>query len=160
MNKINNKWKLVIAIAIPLIVGIISGFITKDATKSFESINKPALSPPSIVFPIVWTILYILMGISSYIIYINNSLYDEENRKKYLIIYIIQLIFNFFWSIIFFNLKQYYFALVWLLILWSLIIMLLYYSKKINKYAFYLLIPYIVWVTIAGYLNIMIAILN
>lgn len=160
MEKISNKWKLAIAIAIPLIVGGLSAFITKDATKSFETINKPPLAPPSIIFPIAWTILYVLMGIASYIIYQSNGLTDKKEKKDALILYIIQLIFNFFWSIIFFNLKMYYFAFIWLIILWIFIVLLLIKANRINKIAYYLLIPYIVWVTFAGYLNISIAILN
>ena len=160
MNKTNNKWELAIAIIIPLLIGGISAFLTKDATKAFETVNKPPLSPPSILFPIAWTILYILMGIASYLIYKNNNLYNERKRKSALIIYFIQLFFNFFWSIIFFNLKYYYFAFIWLIVMWLLIILLMIKAKDINKTAFYLLIPYLLWTTFAGYLNLGIAILN
>ena len=159
MNKEKIK-QIIIAIIIPLAVGGLSAFLTKDGTKAFETINKPALSPPSIVFPIAWTILYILMGLASYFIYRNDDYNLRFDRKNALLIYGIQLIFNFFWSIIFFNLKAYYFAFIWLLIMWALIFILLMLSKKIDKKAFYLLIPYFIWTTFAGYLNISIALLN
>ena len=152
--------KLAIAIMIPLIVGGISALLTKDNMVMFNQINKPPLSPPSWLFPIAWTILYILMGIASYLIYKSKNIFFYEERDKALILYIVQLVFNFLWSIIFFNLKQYVFAFVWLLFLWLFIVLLIINAKKVNKIAFYLLIPYLIWVTFAGYLNLMIAILN
>jgi tryptophan-rich sensory protein len=160
MNKKNNKIQLVIAILIPLIVGGISAFITRDGTSAFKSMNQPPLAPPSWLFPVAWTILYILMGISSYFIYKNNDPFKVVYRDKALIFYILQLIFNFFWSIIFFNLKLYYFAFFWLLVMLTFIILLMINAKKVDIIAFYLLIPYILWVIFAGYLNIGIAILN
>ena len=163
MNKKFNVIKLIIAIAIPLVVGMLSSFITKDAMMSFNTMKKPPLSPPGILFPIVWTILYILMGISNYIIYA----YDDKNdtsslnlKNKCLSLYAIQLVFNFFWSIIFFKFRLYILAFVWLIILWILVFKLRIESKKISKVASCLLIPYLVWMTFAAYLNILVAILN
>ena len=163
MNRKVNILKLIIAIIIPLAVGMLSSFITKDAMMSFNAMKKPPLAPPGILFPIVWSILYVLMGISSYLIYE----FDDKNgtaklklKNECLTLYVIQLIFNFFWSILFFRLKLYYFALVWLVILWILVFALIIKSKKINKIVSYLLIPYILWMTFAAYLNIMIALLN
>jgi len=83
-----------------------------------------------------------------------------ELKNECLTLYIIQLIFNFFWSILFFRFKLYYSAFIWLVILWILVFALIIKSKKINKIASYLLIPYILWMTFAAYLNIMIALLN
>lgn len=160
MSKLNNKWQIAIAIAIPLIMGGISTFFTMGAMKDFQELNQPPLSPPGWLFPVVWTILYILMGISSFLIYKNNSLYVSSERKKALLLYVVQLVFNFFWSIIFFNIKAYTFAFIWLILMWILILLLMLNAKKINTIAYYLLIPYIAWVSFAGYLNIMIAILN
>ena len=155
------KWKkLLIAILIPLAVGGISALLTSSNMKMFELIDKPPLSPPAWLFPVAWTILYILMGISSYIIYENKYGFNEEISKKWLTIYGVQLVFNFFWSIIFFNLKYYLLAFIWLLIMWGLIIYLVVNARKINKTASNLLIPYLLWTTFAGYLNIGIAILN
>ena len=163
MNKKINVIKLIIAIAIPLAVGMLSSFITKDAMMSFNAMKKPPLAPPGILFPIAWTILYILMGISSYIIYVYDAKNDTSSlnlKNKCLSLYAIQLVFNFFWSIIFFKFKLYIFAFAWLIILWILVFKLMKESKKISKVASYLLIPYLAWMTFAAYLNIGIIILN
>lgn len=163
MNKKINVIKLIVAIAIPLAIGMLSSFITKDAMMSFNAMKKPPLAPPGILFPIVWTILYILMGISSYIIYAYDAQNDTSSlnlKNKCLLLYAIQLIFNFFWSIIFFKFKLYIFAFAWLIILWILVFKLMKESKKISKVASYLLIPYLVWMAFAAYLNIGIIILN
>ena len=154
--------KLIILIILPLLVGFVSSLITKNAMLVFNSVKKPPLSPPGILFPIVWSILYIMMGISNYLVVICNK--TDENivklRKKCIIIYIIQLIFNFFWSIIFFRCSQYGFALVWLLMLLILVVVLMINSKKISKTSAYLLIPYIVWMIFATYLNAGVWVLN
>ena len=163
MNKKINVIKLIVAIAIPLAVGMLSSFITKDAMMSFNAMKKPPLAPPGILFPIAWTILYILMGISSYIIYAYDAQNDTSSlnlKNKCLSLYAIQLIFNFFWSIIFFKFKLYIFAFAWLVILWILVFKLMKVSKKISKVASYLLIPYLIWMAFAAYLNIGIIILN
>lgn len=163
MNKKINVIKLIVAIVIPLAVGMLSSFITKDAMMSFNAMKKPPLAPPGILFPIAWTILYILMGISNYIIYVYDVKNDTSSlnlKNKCLLLYAIQLIFNFFWLIIFFKFKLYIFAFAWLIILWILVFKLMRESKKISKVASYLLIPYLAWMTFAGYLNIGIAVLN
>lgn len=163
MDKRVNIFKMFVAIVIPLAVGFISSFITKDAMMSFNAMKKPPLAPPGILFPIAWTILYILMGISSYIIYVYDAKNDTTSlniKNKCLSLYAIQLVFNFFWSIIFFKFKLYIFAFAWLIILWILVFKLMRESKKISKVASYLLIPYLAWMTFVGYLNIGIAVLN
>ena len=163
MKKLN-VFKLVIAILIPLLVGGLSAFITKNAMMVFDIIKKPSLSPPGIIFPIAWSILYVLMGIASYLIYnwdikkLNDA--QVVLRKNTLIIYAIQLIFNFFWSIIFFKFSMYNFAFVWLVILWVLVFVFIKNAFKLNKVSAYLMVPYLLWMTFAGYLNIMIAVLN
>ena len=163
MKKLNIT-KLIIAILVPLLVGGLSAFLTKDAMMTFNNIKKPALSPPGIAFPIVWSILYVLMGIASYLIYNLDikKLSDEQIvlRKNVLVVYGVQLIFNFFWSIIFFKFSMYKFAFAWLVILWILIVIFIKNAIKLNKASAYLMIPYILWITFAGYLNIMIAMLN
>ena len=159
-EKIKKIGEIAIAIIIPLLVGGISSLLTMDGMDKFKYLAQPLLSPPSWLFPIVWTILYILMGISSYLIYKNKNVFYYEEKEMSLLLYIIQLIFNFFWSIIFFNMQKFIFAFVWLLILWVLVLFLILNAKKVNKISAYLLIPYLLWLTFAGYLNIMIAILN
>lgn len=157
MKKINYK-ALIVAILIPLAVGGVSAILTNRAMDSFNELNQPALSPPGWLFPVVWTILYILMGIASYLVYVSDAPYSA--KKSALTIYAVQLVFNFFWSILFFNLSMYLSAFVWLIVLWLLILAttLLFYT--IDKRAAYLMIPYILWVAFAGYLNLAIYLLN
>ena len=153
------KWKeLIIAIAIPLLVGGLSALLTSGAMQSFEQINKPPLSPPGWLFPVVWTLLYALMGIASYLIY--TAKYSAGLAGNALLFYMLQLIFNFFWSIIFFNWEAYLLAFIWLLILLALIIVTTVKFYRISKAAAYLMIPYIIWVSFAGYLNLGIYLLN
>lgn len=155
-----HMWKkirpYVISIAISLGVGIISALLTKGGMEAYQDINKPPLNPPMTVFPVVWTILFILMGISSAIIYTK----DKNASRNALIIYAVQLAVNFFWSIIFFNMQAYLFAFIWLILLWGLIIAMIIEFKKIDSLAAYLQIPYLLWVTFAGYLTLMTYILN
>lgn len=155
--KINYK-KLIVSILIPLLVGGLSALFTQNSMKMFETISKPPLSPPGWLFPVVWTILYVLMGIASYLVKTDKG--SKTASDSALALYAVQLFFNFFWSIIFFNLEAYLFAFVWLIILWLLIIWTTVSFYKINKTAGILMIPYILWVTFAAYLNLGIYFLN
>lgn len=155
--KINYK-KLIISIIIPLLVGGISAFLTRNSMSTFERVAKPPLSPPGWLFPVVWTILYILMGIASYLV--NTSKGPKTLSDSALAIYALQLVFNFFWSIIFFNMEAYLFAFIWLIALWLLILWTTVSFYKINKTAGLLMIPYLIWVAFAGYLNLGIYLLN
>lgn len=153
------QWKkLLPAIALPLAVGGLSALITSDAMESFGNLRQPPLSPPAWLFPVVWSLLYILMGIASYRVWI--AVTTHEKRREALIFYAAQLVFNFFWSIIFFNLGEYLFAFVWLVALWLLIWLTKQRFAKIDSVAAYLLVPYLLWVAFAGYLNLGIFILN
>lgn len=150
------QWKkLLLCILVPLLVGGIAAFLTIGGMETFKNLNKPELSPPGWLFPVVWTILYILMGIASYLVIISG----KPNRTA-LIFYGIQLVFNFFWSLIFFNLELYLFAFIWLVILWVLIFITMVLFYKVSEPAGYLMIPYLLWVTFAGYLNYSIYLLN
>lgn len=149
--------KLLVCTAIPLAVGGISALLTSGNMKLFEEINKPPLSPLAWLFPVVWTILYVLMGIALYLVVITRT---REDKKPAIISFGVQLFFNFFWSIIFFNAQAYLFAFIWLLLLWVAIVLNIYFFNKINTISAKLLIPYLVWVTFAGYLNLGIYILN
>ena len=150
-----NLKKLLISLALPLAVGGLSAVFTMGSMKEFEALNKPPLSPSGWLFPVVWSILFILMGISTYIIT------DRKQRnEKALFFYYLQLVFNFLWSIIFFNNQAYLFAFVWLVILLGLVIVTAIEYYKINKTAGLLFIPYILWIIFAGYLNYSIYILN
>lgn len=125
---------------------------------SFAAWNKPPLSPPGWLFPVVWTILFVLMGLASYLV-----LRSEQPRQavhKALWLYGIQLIVNFFWPIFFFNLSLYLFSFAWLVLLWVLILATTVRFYRISRAAGYLMLPYFVWVTFAGYLNFGIYLLN
>ena len=149
-NKINIK-ELVICIVIPLAVGLISALLSMNAREEFQTLNKPPLAPPAWLFPVVWTVLYILMGVSSYLIVREGK--EREDVEKAIDTYLLQLFFNFGWSIIFFNFGWRLFAFALLAAMWILIIKTMNKFKPINVVSFYLLIPYIIWVTFAGYLN-------
>ena len=153
--KIKNKSALIIAILIPLAVGTVSALFSRNISL-YSTINKPALSPPAFLFPIVWIILYILMGISSYLVYESNSP-DKRNALK---TYAIQLFFNFWWSIIFFRFSLYLFAFLWLLVMIALIVIMIYKFYKIRPLSAYLQFPYLLWCLFAAYLNFMIYRLN
>lgn len=150
---------LIIFIAIPIAVGLISSAMTRNSMMEFNSMNKPFLAPPAALFPIAWTILYVLMGLASYMVYTSKTT-REFRRFIAMFLYGIQLFFNFLWSIIFFREAQYMVAFVWLVCLWIFVLLMMLTYRKISKAAFYLSIPYIAWLTFAGYLNISIALLN
>ena len=142
------------SILIPVIVGGIVGLIISGSI-DYNSLQKPVLSPPSILFPIMWTILYILMGIS-YGILKSNNLTDSKIN----LIYYLQLFVNAMWSIIFFTLKFRLFAFIWIIILDILVIIMIikFYNK--NKLSGLLQIPYLIWILFATYLNLSIYLLN
>lgn len=156
MKPINLK-RLLIAILIPEAVGLLSSFVTGNIGDAYTSYTKPPLSPPGIVFPIVWGILYALMGIASYIIYEEGK---GEKRKEALTFYGLQLVVNFIWPIIFFRFEAYWVAVVVILILLVLVIITAIKFKEISNVAFWLLVPYILWLLFATYLNIGVAVLN
>lgn len=155
VHKLNIK-HLAASLGISLGIGLISGIFTIGAMKEFDKAVKPPLTPPDFLFPIVWTILFILMGISAYIIFES----DSDLRIPALSVYGIQLAVNFFWPIFFFNLQAYLWAFIWIMLLWILIIAMIVIFSKINKTAAWLQVPYLIWVTFAAYLNFGIYLLN
>ncbi len=151
------QWKpLLWNLALPLLTGGLSAVVTANSMKQFEQLHQPPLSPPGWLFPIVWTILFLLMGCSAYLVSVANSPY----RITALRIYGIQLAVNFFWPILFFRLEAFLGAFFWLFLLWILIIVMIVLFYKVKHTAAYLQIPYLLWVTFAGYLNIAIYFLN
>ena len=138
-------------IALPLLVGTISAFLTRSAMSTFDMLILPPLSPPGWLFPVVWTCLYILMGIASYLIYTSNA--DEQKISRALTVYGYQLTANFLWPIFFFHFEWYLFSFVWIVLLFFLILVTTVRFYRISKPAAYLMIPYLVWVAFAGYLN-------
>lgn len=154
--KINLKL-MTFCLALPLAVGAVSGFLTRNSMSVFQLLKKPPFSPPGWLFPVVWTILFVLMGIASYLVITSNFSKQQVNALK---AYGAQLIVNFFWPIFFFNYKLYSFSFLWLVLLWILIVITIKCFYQVSKKAAYLLIPYLIWVTYAGYLNLFISILN
>lgn len=150
--------KYIIGIAIPLAVGGLSALLTQSAMQKFNSLNQPPLAPPSWLFPVVWTVLFVLMGIASSLVYMADV--PQEQKKSALTLYGVQLAMNFLWSIVFFNFGAYLFAFVWLLALLAVIIATAVKFRKISEPAAWMLIPYILWVCFAGYLNFAIYLLN
>ncbi len=153
------KWKtLMFCVLIPLAVGGLSAYLTRDSMAAFDELIKPPLSPPGWVFPVVWTILYILMGLASYLVVTSGS--SPGSIRTALWIYGLQLVVNFFWPIIFFNREMYFLAFIWLVLLWLLIALNIILFSYHKETAGMLLLPYLAWVTFAGYLNLAIAFLN
>ena len=139
-------------------VGALSGWLTREGTELYQSsIVQPPLSPPGIVFPIVWTILYALMGIGAARVYLSPA---SGTRSQALLRYAVQLAFNFFWSIIFFNFQTFGLAFLWLAALWVLIVRMILSFRKADPLAAWLQLPYLLWVTFAGYLNLGVWLLN
>ena len=154
------KYKsLIISVIISLSVGGLSALFTMKNMSLFDEVKMPPLSPPAVLFPIVWTVLYILMGISSAIVFEHRA-FKKSEAEKGLLIYALSLVINFFWSIIFFNFRAFTFAFLWLLLLWCVILYMIASFYKVNKLSSYLQIPYLIWVTFAGYLTFAISILN
>lgn len=150
--------KLIKNIAIPLAVGAVSGFLTQSGVEDFSTnAVKPFFMPPGWLFPVAWTVLYILMGISAYLIDTSTS---QKDKKTAFILYYVQLLFNFLWSFIFFGAGNYLFAFIWIVILLALIIATTVEFYKIEPKTAFLMIPYILWVTFATILNFSIYLLN
>lgn len=148
-----------VSIAIALAVGIISALLTMGNMDFYSEITKPALAPPSILFPIVWTVLYTLMGISAAMIYGEKDAKPAQVNRA-MAVYGLNLLLNFFWSIIFFNMRAFLFSFIWLVALWAVILIMIIMFYRIKPIAGILQIPYLLWVTFAGYLNLSIYILN
>ena len=146
--------KRIIYSLLPIVGGALVGLII-SGYMNYGDMVKPPLSPPSYIFPIVWTILYILMGISYFV-----ATKDKENDKELNQIYILQLLVNFFWPIIFFVLRMYFTAFFWIILLLILVIIMIKELLKNNKISGCLQIPYFIWLLFATYLNIGIFLLN
>lgn len=146
------EWKsFFISLAIPLAVGGLSALLTREGMKDFQNAAQPPLSPPQWLFPVVWTILYLLMGAAAYLV--SRSPAPERTKREAMTLYWIQLAFNFLWSIVFFNLGWYLFAFLWLLILWGLVLAMYLRFRAISPTAGWMILPYLLWLTFAAYLN-------
>lgn len=153
-----NRKDLILCLPIPLLMGVLSAFLTRNAMEQFERLNKPPLSPPGWLFPVVWTILYLMMGAASYLVLRSGG--PRRAVGEALTLYGVQLAFNFLWTILFFNMGRYLFAFFWLVVLWLLILAAALRFYRLSKPAGYLMVPYLLWVAFAGYLNLGIYLTN
>ena len=158
MKPINLK-RLIIALAIPEAVGGLSALISGNMGAAYQSYKQPPLSPPGIVFPIAWIILYALMGVASYLI-VEEVKGQTNLKQEALFFYGLQLAVNFVWPVIFFRFSAYWVAMVIILVLLSLVVVTALKFKNLNFTAFCLLFPYILWLLFATYLNVGVAVLN
>ena len=139
-------------------VGALSGWLTRGGMERYKAeIVKPPLSPPEIVFPIVWTVLFALMGIGAARIYLARA---SSDRSRSLGLFLTQLAFNFVWPILFFNLQRFGLALLWLAVLWGLVLWMILSYRKADPLAAWLQLPYLLWLTFAAYLNLGVWVLN
>ena len=150
--------KLLICLAVPLTVGGLSALLSGGGMQDYQGLNQPPLAPPGWVFPVVWTILYLLMGYASYRVLTSGA--DRDEIKKALSLYGIQLFLNFLWSPVFFGLQWRLVAFFILVAMWVLIYLTIRAFSKIDERAGDFLLPYLLWVTFAGYLNLGVYILN
>lgn len=153
-NNIKQKFRifpLIFAIMIPLLVGGSASFLTVEDIKIYESMVHPPLSPPSWIFPIAWTILYVLMGLASYCVYIADT--DSKQKMDTLLFYSAQLSMNLFWPTIFFTYARYLFSLFWLFAMWALVLICVIRFYRIRKSAGIMMGVLFLWSTFALYLN-------
>ena len=152
-----HKWKSwIVPLLIPLAVGVVSVLITRENMAVYDAIAKPPFAPPPILFPIVWTVLFLLMGVSAKLV--EDTPAPDQNAA--LAVYYLQLVVNFFWPILFFNKRAFFIAFIWLVLLWLLITVMVVRFYRIRPVAGLLQLPYLVWVTFAGVLNFSIYWLN
>lgn len=156
-HKIN--WKLLIpSVAIPLLVGGAAGILTSPMMKRFGEVEQPPLSPPGWLFPVAWTALYTAMGIASYRV-LKSGAFQRE-KESAIKLYGLQLFMNFLWPLLFFGFGFYGFSFFWLLALLAAVILTAVRFRRIDKAAGWLLVPYILWLCFAAYLNAGVALLN
>lgn len=150
--------KLLICLGIPLAVGALSALISRGGMMAYSNLVQPPLSPPGWLFPVVWTVLYLLMGYASYLVLTSGA--DSEQIRRALALYGAQLLLNFLWSPVFFGFQWRLVAFFVLIALWVLIYLTIRAFSEIDERAGDLLLPYLIWVTFAGYLNLGVYLLN
>ena len=150
--KRKRTWTLITAMLIPVAVGVFSAILTGNDMKIYENMNRPFLAPPGWVFPIAWTILYIMMGIASYLVYTSDR--DGETRRKALMFYAAQLIMNFFWSTLFFTYTRLLISFIWIMVMWVLVLICMIKFFRINTAAGLMMGVLLLWTTFAAYLNL------
>lgn len=159
--KVRREFKLIpllINTLIPVLGGAFVGYLNRNTMDTYETLKKPFFTPSNIVFPVVWTILYILMGIAAYRIFMRNKQGIDDKGGYFF--YLVQIIINFLWSFIFFTFRLYGISFIVLVILLIFILITFIKFIKIDRLAGFLLIPYLIWVSFAGILNFLIWALN
>ena len=155
----NIVWKkLLPCLALPLAVGGLSAFLVRGGMGDYSALTLPPLSPPGWLFPMVWTVLFLLMGTASYLASVSRG--PKRPVQRALRLYAMQLAVNFLWPILFFGLRRYLLSFFWLFLLWLLIIRMMFLFFRLSRPAGLLLLPYLLWVTFAGYLNLGVYLLN
>lgn len=153
------NWKtLLLCLAVPLAAGGIGALLAGGFGENYGAMYKPLLSPPGWVFPVVWTVLYLLMGYAGWLVLTSDA--SEPRRRRALTVFGVQLLLNMLWPLLFFRLGWYGFAFVWLLLLILAVLLCLLLFRYIVKRAGDLLVPYLLWLFFAAYLNLGAAILN
>lgn len=147
---------LAVCMAIPLFVGGLSAMLVHNQFTEYSQLSMPPGSPPAVIFPIAWTALYIMMGAACFLIYFSSS----EARGIILTLYAVQLLLNYLWSPVFFNMQFYWLAAAILMVMWILIIAIIIMALDVNKIAALLLLPYAAWCVYAMYLNLGVMALN
>ena len=143
------KKPLILSLVISLGTGALAALLTRQSMGVYDDVLRPPLSPPGWVFPVVWTVLYVLMGIAAWRVWRT----PDPGRERALTLYGAQLLLNFFWPQIFFNAQKFGFALLWIIALWVLVFLTQRSFRRIDRTAGWLFLPYVVWVTFAVYLN-------
>ncbi len=149
---------LLTSIAIAELVGVLSSLLAGNSRAFYETLPLPPLSPPGWVFPVVWTLLYALMGAAAYLIYRADA--DAGQKRSALTLYVAQLAVNFLWSIVFFRFQLFWLSVAVLLLLNVLVALTILFFRRISRPAAYLLLPYLAWILFAAYLNIGVAVLQ
>ena len=153
-----NGKTLLLCLALPLAVGLLASLLTLGGMRDYGEMLKPPLSPPGWVFPAVWTLLYLLMGLASWLI--TGAAVTEDMKQMALSLYAVSLAANFLWPLVFFGLGRYWLALCWLAVLLILVVLTWRQFRRLDRRAGALLVPYILWLCFAAYLNLGAAILN
>ena len=151
-----NLKRLLIALAVPLAVGALSAFASGSFSEQYAVVNKPPLSPPGWIFPVVWTLLYLAMGYASYLV----MTVGGRDAKDALTVYYVQLALNFLWPRLFFRFRLYTFAIFELILLIAAVTVMVIRFSHVDERAGYLTLPYLIWLCFALYLNIGVAVLN
>ncbi len=153
-----NGKSLLLCLALPLAVGLLASLLTLGGMRDYGEMLKPPLSPPGWVFPAAWTVLYLLMGLASWLV--TGAAATEDMKQMALSLYAVQLAANFLWPLLFFGLGRYFLAFLWLLVLLLLVLLTWRQFRRLDRRAGALLVPYVLWLCFAVYLNLGVVVLN